>query len=103
MAVEDSYAAMVNVSALLTSVMGLKSVLMAVMKPVSFKPSLHSQCVVCFQYIQFLCIYVPNKSICNQPDIGFCEAELALTTHQYKCTNTLYVNTVVHLPEVLKV
>jgi len=35
--------------------------------------------------------------------LDFCEAELALTTHQYKHTNTLYVNTVVHLPEVLKV
>ena len=52
-AVEDSCAVMDNVVALLTSVMGLKSVLMAVMKPVSFKPSLHNQCVVHFQYIQF--------------------------------------------------
>jgi len=45
-AMEDSCAAMDNVSALLIAVMGLKSVLMAVMKPVSYKPSLHRQSVV---------------------------------------------------------
>ena len=53
MVVEDSCAAMDNVSALLTAVMGIKTVLMAVMKPVSCKTSLHSQCVAHFQHIQF--------------------------------------------------
>ena len=52
-AAEDSCAAMDNVSALLTAAMGTKTVLMAVMKLVSYKPSLQSQCVVHFQHIQF--------------------------------------------------
>ena len=66
MAVEDSCAVMDNVSALLTSVMGLKSVQMAVMKPVSCKPSLHSQCVVHFQHVQFPCIYARKKKKINK-------------------------------------
>jgi len=89
---------MVNVSALLTSVMGLKTVQMAVMKPVSCKPSLHRQSVA---YISFLCICVLSKNICHPPDIGYFMNQnlLLLPTN----TNILYVYTVAHLPEVLKV
>ena len=92
MAVEDFCAAMVNVSALLTSVMGLKSVQMAVMKPVSCKPSLHRQSVVHFQHISVFCAFTYRMKIhvIDSPP-NFYELELALSTHQCKHTNTLYM------------
>ena len=67
--------------------MGLKSVLMAVMKPVSYISLFYTANVqYTFSIFSFLCIYVRNRNICNPPDIlrtGTCSDYPPLQTYKY--------------------
>ena len=82
-----------NVFALLTSVMGLKSVQMAVMKPVSCKASLHGQCVVHFQHIHDhtsiqLCIGRNCLKLnCVQYEQECCTIHTGCSSTQFRCAN----------------